>query len=124
MADGKWITDLPPTTPVTDAARRVLALRLEAVRDALPFALHKADQDPEYIHQLRVSTRRAGASLAIFACCLPQRELRAAQKGIRCVRRVAGAARDWDVFLGKLPASGQAPPRWRPALDFLKGCIL
>jgi len=47
MADGKWINDLTEATPVADAARRVLAVRLEVVRDALPLA-RKAlkDADP------------------------------------------------------------------------------
>ena len=54
MADGKWITGLTAATPVADAARRVLAVRLEVVRDYLPLALHAAARDPEYVHQLRV----------------------------------------------------------------------
>ena len=57
MAEGKWIADLTAATPIADAARRVLALRLELVRDVLPAAQHRADKDPEHVHQLRVATR-------------------------------------------------------------------
>jgi CHAD domain-containing protein len=99
MAEGKWISDLTAEMPLADAARRVLAVRLEVVRDYLQHALHQADKDPEYVHQLRVGTRRAGAALKAFADCLPEKEYRKARKRLRKLRRAAGAARDWDVFL-------------------------
>jgi CHAD domain-containing protein len=122
MAVGKWIADLKATTPVADAARHVLTLRLEAVRDSLPLALREADRDPEYVHQLRVATRRARAALDIFANCLPPRTYKAARKQLRDIRRVAGEARDWDVFLASLTQKGLGPTRTRrPGLDCLVG---
>src|SRR5712692_8244692 len=98
MADGKWISDLKASTPLVDAARRVLTIRLEVVRDYLGLALREADKDPEYVHQLRVGTRRAGAAVEIFSLCLPDRVYTKARKQLRRIRRAAGAARDWDVF--------------------------
>jgi CHAD domain-containing protein len=126
MADGKWIPDLHAETPLTDAARRVLTVRLEAVRDCLPLALHEPDKDPEHVHQLRVGTRRAAAALDIFACCLPDKAYKTARKHLRGVRRAAGAARDWDVFLVSLTAWEQKARgrTYRPALDFLIGYAL
>ncbi|MBY0523768.1 MAG: CHAD domain-containing protein [Gemmataceae bacterium] len=121
MADGKWITELTSSTPLADAARRVLAMRLEVVRDHLPLALREADKDPEHVHQLRVGTRRAGAALEIFSLCLPEKEYRAARKQLRRIRRAAGAARDWDVFLLALGSAEAQPERQRPAWDFLIG---
>lgn len=121
MADGKWITELTPTTPLADAARRALAMRLEVVRDHLPLALRDADKDPEYVHQLRVGTRRAGAALEIFSLCLPEKAYQSARKHLRRIRRAAGAARDWDVFLLALASSDQQPERCRPAWDLLAG---
>src|SRR5436853_7724825 len=102
MAEGKWISDLTAEIPLVDAARRVLALRLEVVRDYLQHALAQADKDPEYVHQLRVGTRRAGAALRIFALCLPPKVYKKAGKQLRRIRRAAGEARDWDVFLMEL----------------------
>ncbi|MBV9122407.1 MAG: CHAD domain-containing protein [Planctomycetes bacterium] len=120
MAGGKWISDLTATTPLADAARRVLTVRLELVRDFLPLALRDWDKDPEHVHQLRVSTRRARAALDIFASCLPPREYRAARKLLRRVRRAAGEARDWDVFLASLNGEEPRPsPRHRAGRDFL-----
>jgi CHAD domain-containing protein len=125
MSNGKWIPDLTATTPLADAARRVLTVRLEVVRDHLPLALREPDKDPEYVHQLRVGTRRARAALDIFAACLPARVARTARKRLRQIRRAAGEARDWDVFLAGLEvwASGK-PDKHRPGLDFLTGYAL
>jgi CHAD domain-containing protein len=126
MADGKWIPDLHGETALTDAARRVLTVRLEVVRDCLPLALREPDKDPEHVHQLRVGTRRAAAALDIFACCLPDKAYKTARKHLRAVRRAAGAARDWDVFLMSLDAWAQKcrARNYRPAFDFLIGYAL
>ena len=99
MADGKWIEGLTPEMPVAEAATAVLAARLEVVRHYLPLAAEKPYDDPEYVHQLRVGTRRAGAALRVFADCLPRKHRRMARRRLREIRRAAGDARDWDVFL-------------------------
>jgi CHAD domain-containing protein len=125
MADGKWISDLKPATAVADAARRVLTVRLEVVRDYLPLALKEADKDLEYVHQLRVGTRRAGAALRIFADCLPDKVYKATRRQLRKIRRAAGEARDWDVFLLALTDwEKQQKESHRPGLDFLIGYAL
>jgi CHAD domain-containing protein len=122
MADGKWITGLRPDMHLEPAARHTLAQRLEVVRDWLPRAVHEADQDPESVHQLRVGTRRADAALRIFRDCLPGRVYRAARERLRTIRRAAGAARDWDVFLLDLRQRSQdASPEDLAGLDFLAG---
>jgi CHAD domain-containing protein len=114
MADGKWITELTAQTPLADAARRVLTVRLGVVHEFLPRAMRQSADDVEHVHQLRVATRRAGAALEMFSLCLPDKEYRAARKTLRRIRRAAGAARDWDVFLAGLPAKdGRSEGRQR-----------
>jgi CHAD domain-containing protein len=122
LAFGKWISDLKATTPIVDAARHVLTVRLEVVRDCLPLALQQADKDPEHVHQLRVGTRRARAALDIFACCLPLKVYKGACKHLRSIRQVAGEARDWDVFLASLTQWAREHGRkMSPGLDCLVG---
>jgi CHAD domain-containing protein len=125
LAVGKWISELKATTPVADAARHVLTVRLEVVRDYLPLALQQADNDPEYVHQLRVGARRARAALDIFACCLPSKVYKGARQHLRDIRRVAGEARDWDIFLASLTPRARAHGRksW-PGLDCLVGYVV
>jgi CHAD domain-containing protein len=100
----------------------VLAARLEVVRSALPLAVHDADSDPEHVHRLRVGTRRAAAALRIFGDSLADRALRRARKKLRALRRAAGEARDWDVFLlDLLKRREHLPPSEQPGIDFLVG---
>lgn len=123
--DGKWIAGLGPSTPLARAARRVLTTRLEVVRGYLGLALREPDEDTEYIHQLRVGTRRAGAAVEIFSVCLPQKTYKRARKELKRLRRAAGEARDWDVFLITLTELGQASKGRRQAgFDFLTGYAL
>jgi CHAD domain-containing protein len=122
MADGKWIEGLTPDMGVAEAATTVLAARLDVVRHYLPLAVEKPYDDPEYIHQLRVGTRRAGAALRVFADCLPNKQRRSLRRRLRAIRRAAGDARDWDVFLiGLRESRSLTAAAGRPALDYLAG---
>lgn len=123
MVAGRWIDDLTMHTAAVDAARRVLTVRLEVVRAALPLALRESDKDVEHVHQLRVSTRRARAALDIFAVCLPGKAYKQAKRSLRDLRRAAGGARDWDVFLQHLVDwSFAARDRRAAGIDYLTGC--
>ncbi len=122
MADIKWIDELTGDMPFAAAARRVLEIRLTAVGERLPLALFHADEDRERVHQLRVSTRRAGAAVRIFAECLPKRNRRAIARALKKMRRAAGAARDWDVFQEMTAQRlARATAAQKPAFDLLLG---
>jgi CHAD domain-containing protein len=122
MADGKWISGLTPAMSVEEAARVVLAARLEIVRHYLPLAVGEPEKDVEHVHHLRVSTRRAGAAIRIFKDCLPGGDRKKLRQRLRAIRRAAGEARDWDVFLLDLHTRAEAATqRQRPGYDFLIG---
>jgi CHAD domain-containing protein len=122
MADGKWIEGLSPEMDVPVAAREVLVARFQVVRHCLPSAVEKSTENPEYVHQLRVSTRRAAAALRVFADCLPRKHLKVARESLRMIRHAAGHARDCDVFLlGLGKAKSLTTALGKPALDFLRG---
>jgi CHAD domain-containing protein len=57
--------------------------------------------DPEELHQLRVTARRIDATLALFRRQLPATLVRA-RKATKAVLRILGAARDLDVQLSEL----------------------
>jgi CHAD domain-containing protein len=108
--------------PVADAAKIVLEARFAVVRRYLPLAAEKPYEDAEHVHQLRVGTRRSGAALRVFADALPRKPLKQTKRTLRALRRAAGDARDWDVFLASLPGTKAfAATSAKPALDFLVG---
>jgi CHAD domain-containing protein len=120
MAEGKWIEGLHPDMPWGVAAELVLGVRSKSVLQCLRPALYEAETDPEYVHQLRVATRRADAALRIFRCCLPHRIYQAVRGRLRKLRRAAGEARDQDVFLLALQArEAEVPAEELPGNDFL-----
>ena len=125
MAEGKWFHGLSADSPAADAARQVLAVRLAVVPKYLPLAAEKADEDVEYVHQLRVATRRSGAALRLFRSVLPRRRFREARDVLRTIRQAAGGARDCDVFLKLLDKSeALSDPQFAATLNFLIGYTL
>src|SRR6185437_8327758 len=81
--------------------------------------------DREHVHQLRVSARRATASLKAFDNSLPKKHANAANKALRTIRQAAGDARDWDVFIESLEKTRSLKDSGgKPALDFLLGYAL
>jgi CHAD domain-containing protein len=54
-------------------------------------------KDIEYIHRMRVASRRLRSALAIFAGCFPTRKITAWTREVRNITRALGKARDTDV---------------------------
>jgi CHAD domain-containing protein len=79
--------------------------------------------DPEVVHQLRVSTRRALAAFALFKPLLPRKQRRRWVGWLRAIRRSAGAARDLDVLTDRirhhLPPTAEAARPLQNLLDLL-----
>lgn len=119
---GKWIDGTTPEQPATEAAREAIRLRLKLVAHYLPLAAEHADEDREYVHQLRVATRRATAALKIFADLLPAGRFKWMKKRLRRIRQAAGDARDLDVLIARLePRIGDSDTDpWRELVDELR----
>jgi triphosphatase len=77
-------------------------------------------QDPEELHQLRVTARRIDATLGLFKHQLPATLVRA-RKSAKVVLRTLGAARDLDVQLAELASyCAERPEAERAAAEPLK----
>lgn len=125
MAEGKWIVGLAPTLTVDDAARLVLAARFETVRHFGPLATERPEENIEYVHQLRVGTRRAAAALRVFRDILKPKRRDKVKRQLRAIRQSAGEARDWDVFRQAIITRQRATaPQDAAAFDFLLGYAL
>ena len=121
----KRMLDLNEMTSVKDAARRVLALRIEAVRDRIADALSPGEERLQHVHALRVASRRAEAAVDLFESYLPRKVFKKVRRKLRLIRRVVGTARDWDVVLAlyfaRLKHAEQVD---EPAYDMLIGYAL
>jgi CHAD domain-containing protein len=95
----KWIRQLHCDDSVATAAYVTLNSRLATVAHFLRLAAKHADETPEHVHQLRVSTRRSLAALRMYEAVLPKKETKRFRKRLNRIRKAAGEARDLDVFL-------------------------
>ena len=94
--------------PITPQARCAEILRESArgiesnARGAL------ASEDPEFLHQLRVNSRRLRSALRAFRPILPRKDAKRLRRSLRKLSPALGRARDWDVLAGRLGAAGHA----------------
>jgi CHAD domain-containing protein len=97
--NGKWAGSFRRKDPVWHVASQTVERRLAAVTHYLPLAAQLADEDLEYVHQLRVSTRRMVAALDLYGDFLPKKPTKRLRRKLKEIRRAAGNARDCDVLL-------------------------
>jgi adenylate cyclase len=114
--------EIAPLDSTDSVARRVCAQQLEAIRGYQAGA--RLGLDPEFVHKMRVATRRLRAALRTFAPCFDARTLGSLGRGLRGLADALGEVRDLDVqildlgrrreILGAEPAAG-----WRELRDAL-----
>jgi len=105
----KWVTVNNIERSAADAAADILAARMRTVVQSLPLAAYEFRDDIEYVHQLRVGCRRAGAALQAFRP-LAKRKAKPLRRWLKQIRRAAGPARDTDVLLERLQAESPDTP--------------
>ena len=62
----------------------------------------KNNEDIEYIHKLRVASRRLRTSLTVFEECLPKKRAKAWKKAVKTLTTSCGEARDQDILIAYL----------------------
>ncbi len=98
VPEGKWIKGISPKQPLHEVSSLVLKSRLSAILHWLPLAADRSDEDVEYVHQLRVSTRRAVEAVRVFSGLLPEAAYQDLRGKLRQVRLAADEARNLDVL--------------------------
>lgn len=89
--------------------RAALIDSLKSVRKRLKTAAKKWTKDDEFVHQLRVSGRRALSALNLFEVLLPTSDACWLRKRLKSVLQAAGRARDLDVLIKtQVPRCGKA----------------
>jgi putative phosphoesterase len=62
------------------------------------------NQDIEYVHKMRVASRRMRAAMPLFQSCCPRKKFKKWLREIRNVTRLLGEARDFDVQIAFIKA--------------------
>jgi CHAD domain-containing protein len=106
----KWIDVESTDEPAATVAQHAIRARLKTVWDWLPYAADQSNDDVEFVHQLRVSTRRAMAALHLFESFLPNGRSRWFRKQLKRLRETAGEARDLDVLTQRVSDVCQCDP--------------
>jgi CHAD domain-containing protein len=110
----------PPKPPKPPRPARDSEVALLTLHGHLSKALAQIDgasigEEPEFIHRLRTSSRRARVAARVWArplgTTLGAREVKRVGVALRTVGRAAGPVRDLDVWVGSLPgiAKREAP---------------
>lgn len=93
------LPQLDPQLSVADVLRMALADPLRALRHNL---VHAGPQEPEFVHQARVSVRRLRTSVRAFHAMSEVRpwrdDLLVLEASLRALNQVLGEARDADIF--------------------------
>jgi len=92
--------------PMTVAGRKVLAQQLYRMRANTAGTIE--DLDIEFLHDLRVASRRARAALQLFRDILGRRRCEPIRRELKWVADVLGGVRDLDVFIPNLDTRYEA----------------
>jgi CHAD domain-containing protein len=102
MAKAWKIPYLNADQPLNISLRRILRTRFAEMVSYEEGTL--AGEDIEYLHSMRVSSRRVQAMMKIFRGAFPKRKFKHEYEQIRTLIRSLGAVRELDVFVAKLEA--------------------
>lgn len=95
-------------------AAKEITRHIDAMRQEISGV--RSGTDIEYIHRMRVATRRMRMALTLFRRCLPEKKLNGWMTEVKRITRALGAARDTDVqidamklVLDRVPLPNQRP---------------
>ncbi|HEY3421208.1 MAG TPA: CHAD domain-containing protein [Methanomassiliicoccales archaeon] len=124
MADPK--TEPPMLICDMEHYRAYGAERLLASLDSLTSEIKgvKGDDDIEFVHRMRVASRRLRSALGLFGECFEEEDVRRWNRAVRSVTRDLGEARDLDVqiaFLKDFVDSHEGRPSLTALMAGLEG---
>ena len=110
-ADSNWVEGISSKQSVCKVASRVLDTRLKAVCHWLPLAAENSRENIEYVHQLRLSVRRAVAAARVFSGLIGDADYDELRGRLRRIRLAADEARNWDVLCGRVSHGEYIPAK-------------
>lgn len=97
MATELEIKGISPDETLEACARQII---VNYFREMMSYkAGAKAGVDIEFVHEMRVTSRRLRVAMDNFADCFPKKPFKKHYKKIRAITRTMGAVRDLDVLI-------------------------
>lgn len=113
---------LSPDMRTDEALKQMLLSALDTMENNIDGAIKNIDS--EFLHDLRVATRRTRSILSLIQQVFPRRILDRFEKGFAWIGDITGPTRDMDVYLLKFDSYRQSLPRQhRQPLDALHGFL-
>ncbi|MCB0157200.1 MAG: CHAD domain-containing protein [Caldilineaceae bacterium] len=113
-ADAPPQLGITPDMAMAEAARLILHEQFVDMLRNEPGV--RADDDIEYVHDMRVATRRARVTLDVFGPYLKRKRVKYIAKRMRKTGKLLGAVRDLDVALHNATSTASSPGDKDPAL--------
>ena len=99
MATKAEITGISPDETLEACARRIIVNYFRKMMSYKEGA--KDGTDIEFVHDMRVTSRRLRAAMDNFADCFPKKPFKGHYKKIKAITRTMGAVRDLDVLIAR-----------------------
>ena len=97
MATEPAIKGISPDETLEACARQIIVSYFHEMMSYKEGA--KEGTDIEFVHEMRVTSRRLRAAMDNFADCFPKKPFKKHYKKIRAITRTMGAVRDLDVLI-------------------------
>ncbi|MAG83658.1 hypothetical protein CMK10_05820 [Candidatus Poribacteria bacterium] len=99
MAEAWRVEGIMPRKSLEECARRIITTRFQEMMSFKEGAIDGLDI--EFVHDMRVSSRRLRAAMDNFAECFSKKKFRKYLKKIKNITSTMGAVRDLDVLISK-----------------------
>ncbi len=97
MATEPKIREISPDETLEVCARRIIVSYFHQMMSYKEGA--KDGSDIEFVHEMRVTSRRLRAAMDNFADCFPEKAFKKHYKKIKLITQTMGAVRDLDVLI-------------------------
>ena len=97
MAAKSRVEGIAPDETLEVCARQIIVSYFHEMMSYTEGA--KAGTDIEYVHEMRVTSRRLRAAMDNFADCFPKKAFKKHYKRIKALTQTMGAVRDLDVLI-------------------------
>ena len=99
MTTALEIEKISPDSTLEACARQVI---VSYFREMMSYKEGAKDgTDIEFVHEMRVTSRRLRAAMDNFADCFPEKPFRKYYKQIKAITRTMGTVRDLDVLIAR-----------------------